>query len=176
MTNKIIFVLISILFSSIVAFAQVEITEEQIISQKTLETKFQGLDGNSFSLSDSKAKFKIILLWASWSPYGVMALENLGREYAYFVKKDVEIFGFVNDVKKLKKSEIRKALKLTREYNIKFKNAFAEDIFFDEFTSTRKATPQILILEDNGKVSRVFLGFAPDKTIEKLKNFFEKVN
>lgn len=165
------------------AFAQRKTKEHtdgsQNLSQSVFNKEIKSLNGKSFRLSDSKAKFIVILFWTNWAVPSILALDELNKGKAIFDRKDVEVFGLIPLSKYLKPNseievnkdvlteDIKNSFRLIQMFNVKFSNGFLEDEELLKILDL-KALPQVWIITNDGKVLEKFIGYKHKETLSLL--------
>ena len=140
-------------------YKELKITESNLKS--ALKAKVEDFEGKSFTLSDSKAKARIVLFWAGWCPPCQKAFKDLSEANDEFVKNEIEIFAISTDESE---DEKNKAKDLVGQYKTKFKNGFVNKHVWEAFET--KTIPAFWFLSSDGKVKKVIIGYV---SITKIK-------
>ncbi len=163
MSKPLILIAAALLFS-FSAFAQ-ETTSADSLPGSLMNKNIQTLDGKRFRLAAAKSKVGIILLWASWCGPCRFAANGLNEVRGDYDNRRVEIIGLTAENPVQDRKSVRK---FVRANKIRFKIGWIDQQTAVVLAANPAVVPQILVITNDGRVVKRFIGYNPEKTLAQL--------
>lgn len=125
--------------------ADIEKIKATAIGQKAFDFTITTSDGNKLTLSQSKAKYTLVLFWASWCPHCIHELPLIKNIYDHYNSKGFGIIGISVDYDK---SEYEKFLK---DYKVDWPNSLAAQSWQNDICKRYNVTgtPKMVLVDQN---------------------------
>ena len=147
-------------------FAQ-EATSPDSLPKNIMNKNIYTLEGNLFRLVETKGKVSIVLLWASWCGPCRFAANGLNEVRGDYDNRNVEIIGLTSENPRRDRKSVRKFVRANR---IRFNIGWIDQQTAVALAANRTVIPQILVIANDGRVVKRFLGYnpSPQKTLAEL--------
>lgn len=159
--KKLILITFLLLTFCLIVLPQNEIkNEDLIISKDFLDAQRKDLNGKTFRIGARTSKYKILLVWATWSDPCLVVLEKLSKISQEFDKYNVEIFGLTPTDKENQTKDLRNAKRHTKRFKTKFTNSITieEEIVEIMDKLKVKGIPLMILINEDGKILKHFVG------------------
>lgn len=102
----------------------------------------------------SKSKFTMVNIWGTYCSSCIKELHFLQEIFEQFEDLNVGVLGIVSDLKmeEYKERDLKKALDIVKEKNIKYPNIFADSIFVEYAKGKLFVIPTTVFVDNQGKV------------------------
>lgn len=147
------------------------------IPERVRGRPINAMDGTKFRLSDFEGKVIVINIWASWCGpcrREVPEYERVRKDYA---AQNVEFIGLTTEDPRRSSAQVKKFL---RDVTFGFRLGWADRELALVLMNGRRAIPQTLVIDANGRVVRHWTGYAPGRSGERLRQTidaaFERAN
>ncbi len=160
MIFKIIFIgillLIGFIILSLIVFNK-DVEKKMKNKEKIEYIKFSSktiFNENIDSSIFSQNKFTMVNIWGTYCSSCVKELPDLQEIYDEFKSYDVGVLGIVSDLKidSYKEKDLKKAISIIEENNIKYPNVFADSTFVEYVTGKLFVIPTTVFVDKQGHV------------------------
>jgi tetratricopeptide (TPR) repeat protein len=118
-------------------------------------------DGEEISLDNIYTSNKLVVLvfWATWSPRSIQEIKDLQKFYESYNEKGVEVYAVNVDNEEISAEDMKKAMAIVNDNNIKF------NVVFDEGLATFRgygvvAIPSTAIINSSGDITKDYASYA----------------
>jgi thiol-disulfide isomerase/thioredoxin len=141
------------------------------VPDKVMEAEFPSLgDGPPVILNTYRNRVTVVVIWAPWCGPCLFALKGIKTLYEEFAPRGVEVIAlWPGD----EESEDEEGRAVVREYRIEFPVARMGGGMFKTLTSQGNV-PQIFLVAGEGVVLEHFVGWHPERTLERVRKAVEK--
>lgn len=137
-------------------------------SSKTIFNK--DIDSSIFSQN----KFTMVNIWGTYCSSCVKELPDLQEIYDEFKSYNVGVLGIVSDLKidSYKEKDLKKAITIIEENNIKYPNIFADSTFVEYATGKLFVIPTTVFVDSKGNVIGEIIEsvYSKEEYIDIIKN------
>jgi peroxiredoxin len=131
--------------------------------------KLEGLDGKSISLADLKGKVIVLDFWATWCGPCRLSLPHLDKLYQAQKEKGLQVFALDQQEGKDEVDAFVKKTGLTVPVLLD-----SEGKVGSQYGVT--GIPQTVVINKDGKITKIFVGFDPDSSPAELEKAVEAAN
>lgn len=135
-----------------------------------VQTEIKDLDGNTFKLEDKKGKVVLINLWATWCGPCRSEMPEIVAMQEKYKDKDFEVLGLDVDEESIEEIKAFKA-----EMKLNYTLGYASEKLVSEFVkiSRQSGIPQSILINRQGQMTGIFFG-AGASAVNKMKTAVEK--
>jgi len=140
------------------------------LPESVRERQIKALDNKSFRFSDFQGKVLVINLWASWCGPCRKEVPEFEKVRKAFAGKDVEFIGLTTEDQRTSSERVKKFL---RDVDFGFRLGWADGELARTLMNGRNAIPQTLVIDADGHILKHWVGYAPGRSGERLKQSIE---
>jgi len=147
------------------------LTSLMFLPDSAWEREIKALDDKNFRLADFHGKVVVINIWASWCGpcrREVPEYEKVRRSYT---TNDVVFIGLTVEDRRYENERVQKFL---REVPFGFRLGWADRELANTLTGGRRAIPQTLVIDQEGRIISHWDGYAPGRSGPRLKQTIEQ--
>ena len=136
------------------------------LPERMRERRIRSLDNNYFRLADFEGKVLVINLWASWCGpcrREVPEYEVIRKDYS---GRSVEFIGLTTEDPAAASEQVNKFVQKT---NFGFLLGWADRELAATLMNGRRSIPQTLVIDTNGNIINHWVGYAPGKSGDRLR-------
>ena len=142
-------------------------TESPLVGQASPDFELELLDGKNFHLADHKGKVVVLDFWATWCGPCIQTMPLIDEIVHEFADKGVELIAvnLEEQPRQIKSTMERHKLKMPVVLDL-------DGVVASKYAVT--AIPQTVVIDQTGKVTRLFVGGGP-KIAEPLREALEEL-
>ena len=194
--NIVLFIGLSIAFSSFTACTNTAKTENSAVNEpaaanksetetknanyppapaEIMQAQIEDLDGNTFKLEDKKGKVLLVNLWAMWCGPCVAEMPEFVKLQEKYKDKNFEVIG-LNTGDDNGREPAEKIKEFAQKLNINYQLAYADGELVNEFVRKSKmgGIPQTFLINREGQLTNIFTGGGA-KMVNSIKENVDKI-
>jgi thiol-disulfide isomerase/thioredoxin len=147
------------------------LTNLMFLPESTWERQIKALDDKSFKLADFHGKVVVINIWASWCGPCRREVPEYEKVRKSYVDREVVFIGLTTEDPRYESERVEK---FVREVGFSFRLGYADRELARALTNGRRAVPQTIVIDTEGRIIRHWDGYAPNRSGQQLKLAIEE--
>lgn len=147
------------------------LTELMNLPESVRERSIKAIGNDNFRLADFDGKVVVINLWASWCGpcrREIPEYERVRKEYS---SRDVEFIGLTTEDPRYEGERVQRFL---RDVSFGFRLGFADGVMARALTNGRRAIPQTMVIDPDGRIISHWDGYAAGWSGKRLKSAIDQ--
>ena len=141
------------------------------LPESVRERPIKAIGKDNFRLADFEGKVVVINLWASWCGpcrREIPEYESVRKEYS---SRDVEFIGLTTEDPRYEGERVQRFL---RDVSFGFRLGFADGVLARTITNGRRAIPQTMVIDPEGRIISHWDGYAAGWSGKRLRNAIDQ--
>ncbi|HEV2837574.1 MAG TPA: TlpA disulfide reductase family protein [Pyrinomonadaceae bacterium] len=147
------------------------LTNLMFLSESTRDRPIKGLDNKNFRISDFEGKVVVINLWASWCGPCRREVPEYEKVRKAYIDRNVVFIGLTTEDPRYESERVQK---FVRDVGFSFRLGYADRELARALTNGRRAIPQTMVIDLEGRIIHHWDGYTPGHSGEQLKRAIEQ--
>lgn len=147
------------------------LTNLMFLPESAWEREIKAFDNKNFRLADFHGKVVVINLWASWCGPCRREVPEYEKVRQGYANRDVVFVGLTMEDPRYERERVQR---FVREVSFGFRLGWLDGELGRTLTNGRRAIPQTLVIDQEGRIIRHWDGYAPGRSGPRLKQTIEQ--
>ena len=150
---------------------KVPVSELLFVPEVVLDAEIKGMDNATFRLADFHGKVQVINIWASWCGPCRREVPEYERVRKAYADKDVVFIALTPENPERAAEKVNEFLS---QVSFGFRLGWASPEMVERLTNGKRAIPQTIVINSDGRVLKHWTGYAPRQSGKRLSDLIDQ--